>query len=132
MGHWTLMPTMSSERWAAERQAKLSQQACEALRLAYACMARRKGITMTSSLLEAWSSYRKTSTVNQYVQNFRLCTQYCLQQGIEPLPVSENQLAAWLAAMALSDKTASPTDHRCAAIMYFHKIAVALHLRTWK
>ena len=71
----TLMSTMSSERRAVERQPKLSQQACEALRLAYACMARRKGITMTSSLLEAWSSYRKASTINQYVQNFRLCTQ---------------------------------------------------------
>ena len=36
---------------------------------------------------------------------------------------STTQLAAWLAAMALSDKTASPTDNRCAAILYFHKIA---------
>jgi hypothetical protein len=74
-------------------------------------MARRKGIIMTPALLEAWSSYRKSSTVNQYAQNFRLWTQYCLQEGIEPLPASEGQLAAWLAAMALSDKTASPTDN---------------------
>ena len=119
----TLMSTMSSERRAAERQPKLSPQACEALRIAYACMAERKGIIMTPVLLEAWSSYRKASTVNQYAQNFRLWTQYCLQEGIEPLPVSEGQLAAWLAAMALSDKTASPTDNRCAAILYFHRIA---------
>jgi hypothetical protein len=50
-------------------------------------------------------------------------TQYCLQEGIEPLPVSEGQLAAWLAAMALSDKTTSPTDNRYVAILYFHRIA---------
>ena len=75
----TLMSTMSSERRAAERQPKLSQQAREALRIAYACMAERKGIIMTPVLLEAWSSYRKASTVNQYAQNFRLWTQYCLQ-----------------------------------------------------
>ena len=71
----TLMSTMSSERRAAERQPKLSQQAREALRIAYARMAERKGIIMTPVLLEAWSSYRKASTINQYVQNFRLCTQ---------------------------------------------------------
>ncbi len=66
----TLMSTMSSELRAAERQPKLSQQACEALRIAYACMAERKRIIMTPSLLEAWSSYRKASTVNQYAQKF--------------------------------------------------------------
>ena len=97
----TLMSTMSTERRTVERQQKLSQQACEALRLAYACMARRKGIIMTPALLEAWSSYRKASTVNQYAQNFRLWVQYCLQEGIEPLPVI----------------------NRCASILYFHRIA---------
>jgi len=119
----TLMSTMSSERRTVERQPKLSQQACEALRLAYACMARRKGIIMTPALLEAWSSYRKASTVNQYANNFRLWTQSCLKEGIEALPALEGQLAAWLAAMALSDITASPTDNRCAAISFFNTIA---------
>ena len=74
---------------------------------------------MTPALLEAWSSYRKASTVNQYAQNFRLWTQYCLQEGIEPLPASEGQLTAWLAVMALSDKAASPTDNQCAANCVF-------------
>ena len=34
-------------------------------------------------------------------------------------------IAGWLAAIALQDNTASPTDARCAAINYFSKIADA-------
>jgi hypothetical protein len=86
-------------------------------------MAKNKGIIMTPSLLEVWSSHRKASTVNQYANNFRLWTQYCLKEGIEPLSDLEGQLAAWLAVMARSDKTASPTDNRCAAIPFFNTIA---------
>jgi hypothetical protein len=45
------------------------------------------------------------------------------EEGIEPLPALEGQLAAWLAPMVLSDKTSSPNDDRCATISYFNKIA---------
>jgi hypothetical protein len=86
-------------------------------------MVKNKGIIMPPALLEVWSSYRKASTVNQYANNFRLWTQSCLKEGIEALPALEGQLAAWLAAMAPSDKTASPTDNRCAAISFFNTIA---------
>ena len=75
-----------------------------------------------AALMEVWSTHRKASTVNGYANNFRLWDNYCRAEGVQSLPVNAKYLAAWLAAASLHDSTASPTDNRSAAVLYFNSI----------
>ena len=117
-----LSTTMELERSKETRKSELSPQAREALRMAYECLAEMHNIVVTPELMTVWSSHRKASTVNGYANSFRLWDNYCKMEGVKSLPVNENYLAAWLAAASLQDKTASPTDNRSAAVVYFNSI----------
>ena len=79
-------------------------------------------MVVTSELMEVWSSHRKASTVNGYANTFRLWDNYCKAEGVQSLPVNAKYLAAWLSAASLHDQTASPTDNRSAAVLYFNSI----------
>ena len=117
-----LSMTMERERRKETRKSELSPQAREALRMAYECLAEIHNMVVTPELMMVWSSHRKASTVNGYANNFRLWDNYCKLEGVKSLPVNAKYLAAWLAAASLQDKTASPTDNRSAAVLYFNSI----------
>jgi hypothetical protein len=117
-----LSRTMELDRRKDSRKSELSPQAREALRMAYECLAETLDMVVTPELMTIWSSHRKASTVNGYANSFRLWDNYCKSEGVKSLPVDARRFAAWLAAASLEDKTASPTDNRSAAVLYFNSI----------
>ena len=94
----------------------------EVLQLVYEHLAVTSDEALSPDLLHLWAHYRKSSIVNGYTNKFKLWIEYCKRAGESLLP-PKTLVASWLAAISLSDKTASPTDARCAAINYFSKIA---------
>ena len=115
---------VSERRNGGQRKTELSVQAREALRLAHNQFVKTIGVDLSPALLSLWEHhYRKTTTVNQYANPFRHWCTYCDKEGVDPLPVIDIHLAAWLAAAQLGDTTASPTDNRFNAVRHFNEIA---------
>ena len=88
------------------------------------------GHHIDKNVLQVWESHRKSSTINGYANNWILWHTYCVEKGNIPLPANAFLFASWLAEKSLTDKTASPTDNRCAAVNYFSKIAGLSSLTT--
>jgi hypothetical protein len=75
------------------------------------------------ALLGVWEYYRKSTTVNQYVNPCLKWVEYIQAAGCKPIAVNPFLFATWLTAASLSDVTASPTETRCAAICFSSKAA---------
>ena len=106
------------------KQSELKSAGKEALEISYQHLAQNTQ-QVPSNLLALWAHYRKESTINQYGSYFRHWVSYSSGEHKPPLPVCSFTFSAWLAAAALKDKTASPTEMRCASISFFSKIASA-------
>ena len=113
---------LRDERRLASRK-ELRPVAEDVLQLVYEYLAATSNEVLSPDLLHLWAHHRKSSTVNGYASNFKLWIEYCKRAGESPLPPKPYVVASWLAAISLNDKTASPTDARCAALNYFSKIA---------
>ena len=113
-----------SERRLVSRK-ELRSVSKEVLEVVYEHLASTCGQILSRELLQTWEHHRKASTVNQYASSFKKWMEYCSSEEKPPLPAKPFMVAGWLAAMALQDNTASPTDARCATINYFSKIADA-------
>jgi hypothetical protein len=76
-------------------------------------------------LLTVWEHYRKSSTVNQYANQWFKWVEYSKKAGSKPIPVNPFLFTTWLTATSLSDTTTSPTETRCPAIAFFNKSALS-------
>ena len=110
-------------RFGGARKTQLSDKARNALQMSHACLIASMGHDIDPTILQVWEHHRKATTVNSYAHNFIAWHEYCKTKQKPSLPAEPYLFATWLAQMSLSDKTASPTDNRCASVSYFCKSA---------
>ena len=112
-------------RLEGSRKIQLSDKARRALDMAHACLIASMGHDIDPAVLQVWEHHRKATTVNGYAHNFIAWHEYCKTKQKPSLPAEPYLFTTWLAqtSLSLADKTASPTDNRCAAVSYFCKSA---------
>jgi hypothetical protein len=124
-----LRSILRQDRRQAARKDTLTKKGRESLQMTHNQFCETLGSSPDPMLLTVWE-YRKSSTVNQYVNPWLKWVEYDKKAGSKPIPVNPFLFATWLTTTSLSetslsDTTASPTETRCVTIDFFSKEALS-------